>query len=231
MPRLTCDSTPSRFPKFKVINSQQKITMSPSSTGPPPKMGPPLLPESHGVQAPPPSSIAVIVQNLSKVNGTPQLTGRDDFQQLLAELLGTSEGDGGDIMAFEDDIVMNYRLIQIVTSAGVTVLLHDDPFAVQDDLVLQAFNSLLVIQKAIRRNPQVLFCQPPITGDMHEQTMLYLWLLPRLLPLLGYANSEKLLNPLLETVESIFVATTQIPRAWQYTKDLISYCRSCFTCT
>lgn len=211
-----------------VINNQQKITMSQSSTRPPPRMGPPLLPESHG---PPPSSIAVIVQNLSKVNGTPQLTGRDDFQQLLAELLGTGEGDRGDIMAFEEDIVMNYRLIQIVTSAGVTVLLHDDPFAVQDDLVLQAFNSLLVIRKAIRRNPLVLFCRPPITSDSHEQTMLFLWLLPRLLPLLGYANAEKLLNPLLETVESIFVATTQIPEAWQYTKDLISYCRSCFTST
>ena len=195
-------------------------------------MGAPPLPEPH--ETIPPSSIAVIVQNFSKANGTPQLTAadRDDFQQLLAELLGPNDVDGGDAMVLEEDIAMNYRLIQIVTSAGVTVLLQDDPFAMQEDLISQALNSLLVIRKSIRRNPQVLFCPPPISNDLKEsdQSKLFLWLLPRLLPLLGHMNAERLLVSLIETIKCIFVSATQIPEAWRYTKDLISYCRSCFTC-
>lgn len=192
-------------------------------------MAAPPPPEPY--EAIPSSSIAVIVQNFSKANGTPQLTaaGRDDFQQLLAELLGPNDADGG---VLEEDVAMNYRLIQIVTSAGVTVLLQDDPFATQEDLVSQALNSLLVIRKSIRRNPQVLFCPPPIINGLKEsdQSMLFLWLLPRLLPLLGRANAEGLLISLVETIKCIFISATQIPEAWRYTKDLISYCRSCFTC-
>ncbi|KAF8469032.1 hypothetical protein BDZ91DRAFT_776018 [Kalaharituber pfeilii] len=200
--------------------SPQNVTLF-SRVGPLPTL------ELHEV---PPSSLAAIVQNLSKANGTPQLTGRDDFQQLLAELLGPSESDGGDGMTLEEDVVMNYRLIQIVTSAGITVLLQDDPFAVQEDLLLQASNSLLVIRKAIRRGPQVLFCPPPLNNELNEsdQTILFLWLLPRLFPLLGHPNAEKLLNNLLETIECVFVAATKIPEAWKYLKELISYCRSCF---
>lgn len=204
--------------------------MTSSSTGTRSRMVPPPLPEAH--EAMPSSSIAAIVQNLSKANGTPQLTGRDDFQQLLAELLGPNDIDGGDAMALEEDVGMNYRLIQIMTSAGVTVLLQDDPFAVQEELVLQAINSLLVIRKSIQRNPQVLFCPPPILNDAKDtdQTILFLWLLPRLLPLLGQPRVEKLLICLLETIECIFLAATQVPESWKYMNDLICYCRSCFTC-
>lgn len=187
-------------------------------------MGALPLPEPH--EAIPSSSIALIVQNFSKANGTPQLTtpSRDDFQQLLAELLSPNDVDEGDST--------NYMLIQIVTSAGVTVLLQDDPFNVQEDLVPQALNSLLVIRKSIRRNPQILVCPPPICNDPKEsdQSMLFLWLLPRLLPLLGHANAERLLISLVDTINCIFVSATQIPEAWRYIKDLISYCHSCFTC-
>lgn len=198
------------------------------SSAPRPGMSPLPPSDPHEV---PPSSIAAIMQNFSKTTGTPQLAGRDDFQQLLSELLGPNDLDGGDTIALED-VVMNYRLIQIVTSAGVTVLVQDDPFSPQEDLVSQALNSLLVIRKTIQRNPQVLFCSPPISNDLKQldQTMLFLWLLPRLLPLLGHSSAEKLVTPLLETIECIFVATTQIPEAWKYIKDMISFCRSCFTC-
>ena len=174
----------------------------------------------------PSSSLAVIVQNLSKGHGTLQLT---EFQQLLAEFVGPNEVDGGDSM---EDVVMNFRLVQTVTTVGIAVLLQDDPFAAQDDLILQASNSLLVIRKAIGRNPQVLFCSPPVSNDLNDsdQTVMFLWLLPRLLPLLGHSSAEKLLPSLLETIECLFVAITKVPKAWRYTKDLISYFRSCFTC-
>lgn len=194
-------------------------------------MAPPPLPEGPEVLAP--SSIAAIFQNLSKVNGTPQLADRDEFQQLLAELLGSNDNDPSEVGAFEIDLSVNYRLIYIVTSAGLTILLQDDPFAVQEELVVQAVNSLLVIRMTIQRCPQVLFRPPPDQSQMDEpqQDPLFLWLLPRLLPLLGHPRGGKLSQDLLETLECIFVATTKVPDTWKYTTVLWSYLECSFRCT
>lgn len=197
-------------------------------------MPPPLmqLPVTQHADQPPPSSVAVIVKNLKTVDGSARLVDRDVFQQLLAEVLGTDGGDPTDTAGFEDNVGVNYKVVEVVMDAGLSILLQDDPFASSDELLLQASNSLLVVRLTIQRSPQVLFCPPPVeSGAETNRPVLFLWLLPRLFPLLGHKATGTLVQDLLETIEALFVAAARIPEAWKYLKVVMGYCQSCVNCT
>lgn len=176
--------------------------------------------------APPSSSIAAIVQNYSKAGEGPAgLPNKDAFQQLLAEILGPE--DSG---SFDEDISTNYKVLQVVTSAGLSILFQDDPFAQIDDQLQQASNSLLVIKLTVQRTPAVLFCPPPAENSQPDQLFLYLWLFPRLFPLLGHSKARGLAMELLETIEAMFFAVANLPQYWKHLKTMAGYCRSCLNC-
>lgn len=197
---------------------------------PPPQLQ--LSATQHTDQHLPPSSVAVIVQNLRSVDGSARLVGRDIFQQLLAEVLGHNGGDPTDAAELEDSVGVNYKVVEVVMDAGLSILLQEDPFASTDELLLQAGNSLLVVRLTIQRSPQVLFCSPPVeSGAEANRPVLFLWLLPRLLPLLGHKATETLVQDLIETIEALFVAAARIPEAWRYLKTVMGYCQSCVNCT
>lgn len=210
---------------------RKAIAAAAGSMPPPP---PPLLQlpaTQHVDYLPPPSSVAVIVQNLKTGNGSARLVDRDIFQQLLAEVLGPDGGDPTDTAGFEDNMSVNYKVVEVVMDAGLSILLQEDPFASAEGLLLQAGNSLLVVRLTIQRSPQVLFCQPPVeSGAEANRPVLFLWLLPRLFPLLGHRATKTLVGDLLETIEALFVAAARIPEAWKYLKTVMGYCRSCVNC-
>ncbi|KAH0602256.1 uncharacterized protein H6S33_009866 [Morchella sextelata] len=179
---------------------------------------------------PPPSSVAVIVQNLSKNgSGSSRMVDRDTFQQLLAEVMGT-DGDPSDA-SLEDNVRINYKVVEVVMEAGISVLLNGDPFASTSDLLLQATNSLLVVRLTIQRSPQVLFCQPSVEHAAEpNRPILFLWLLPRLFPLLGHKVAENIKLELIQTIEAILIAAAKESEAWKYLTTVMGYCRSCVTC-
>lgn len=190
---------------------------------------PPTAQRSDNV--PPPSSVAVIVQNLKTGDGSARLVDRDIFQQLLAEVLGPG-GDPTDTAGFEDNLIVNYRVVEVVVDAGLSILLQDDPFASTKDLLLQASNSLLVVRLTIQRSPKVLFYPPPAeSGAEAGRPVHFFWLLARLFPLLGHGVAETLVGDLLETIEALFVAAARTPEAWKYLKAGMGYCRNCVNCT
>lgn len=203
--------------------------------GPPGSMRPPPAPFSLRAPAQPPQSqapspsIAVIVQNYSKAGsgGTGGLPNRDAFQQLLAEILGPEDG------GHEEDITTNYKVLQVVTSAGLTILLaqDEDPFANTQEVLQQASNSLLVIRLTIQRTPGVLFCPPPQgENNQPDQLFLYLWLFPRLFPLLGQHKARPLVAELLETLEVILFAVGSMSQHWKHLRTVVGYFRGCLNC-
>jgi serine/threonine-protein kinase ATR len=184
-------------------------------------------PHTQPSQQEPPSSIAVIVQNYSKAGDRAGLPGKDAFQQLLDEIISAEERDSS---SYGEDIATNYKVLQVVTAAGLSVLLEDDPFAQTEDLLQQASNCLLVIKLTIQRDPQVLFCAPPAETSQPEQLFLYLWLFPRLLPLLGHPKTRVLAGELLDTIEAMFWAVSSRPEHWKHLKTMAGFCRSCLNC-
>lgn len=212
------------------MSVRRKAIAAAAGSMPPPLL---LLPATqYADNLPPPSSVAVIVQNLKTGDGSARLVDRDIFQQLLAEVLGPDGGDPTDTAGFEDNVGVNYKVVEVVMDAGLSILLQEDPFASTEGLLIQAGNSLLVVRLTIQRSPQVLFCPPPVeSGAEANRPVLFLWLLPRLFPLLGHRATETLVGDLLETIEALFVAAARTPEAWKYLKTVMWYCQSCVNCT
>ena len=142
---------------------------------------------------PPPSTYAAqIVDTLTKARQQPKPNERELFQQLLREILGAGEAQEPQAETVETDINVNYRLIYVVVRAGLEVLLQEDPFQQQSVLSEQALNSLAVIQLTIERSPEVLFFVPSVHEPGFEPGgPLYLWLLPKLMSILGNGRDER----------------------------------------
>lgn len=138
--------------------------------------------QSNGFE-PPPSSI--LATHVVHGNGVPDLD-RDNFNQLLAEVLSTDDNGQPNLGA---DVSVNHKLICIIFQVGIETALEENPFksnagAGKTDAQLQ--NCLEVIQLAIERSPQVIAVKSDLQDqdDIEWTPPLYAWLFPRLLPLM-----------------------------------------------
>lgn len=131
---------------------------------------------------PPPSSI--LATHVVHGNGVPDLD-RDNFNQLLAEVLSTDEHGQPNLGA---DVSVNHKLICIIFQVGIETALEENPFksnAGSGKTDSQLLNCLEAIQLAVERSPQVIAVKSDIQGqdDAEWTPPLYAWLFPRLLPL------------------------------------------------
>jgi serine/threonine-protein kinase ATR len=135
---------------------------------------------ASGDNLPPPSTIAAqIVRNQSHV-ARQEPENKALFGELLQEYLKNPAIE-------EANVETNAQLIRVVVEAGLDVMLKDDPFA-PDTLLQQANDSLLVIQLTINRTPEVLlFCSNDESTEEAKPPLL-LWLLPKILSLLGRSH-------------------------------------------
>lgn len=137
---------------------------------------------------PPPSSI--LATHVVHGNGVPDLD-RDNFKQLLAEVLSTDEQGQPNLGA---DVSVNHRLICIIFQVGIESSLEENPFrsnAGAGRTDAQLLNCLEVIQLVIERSPQVIAVKSDQGGQngLDWTSPLYAWLFPRLLPLLVSSQS------------------------------------------
>jgi serine/threonine-protein kinase ATR len=149
----------------------------------------------NGNHLPPPSTIAAqIVHNRSNV-ARQEPENKALFGKLLQEYLR-------DPIIEDSNVDTNASLVQVVAEAGLDVMLTDDPFA-PDNLLQQAKDSLLVIKLTISRKPEVLLYH----GDeANERPPLMLWLLTKILKLLGRKHLDAIqgdLSTLLSTMITI----------------------------
>lgn len=191
---------------------------------------------------------------------------KNAFQQLLAELLPPSKNGTGnetDDRTMEDAVAplggaasttgiegdayssstnpiktltLNFKLMQVIVSAGLMVLLQDDPFASIDQQTAQAEDCLSILRLTVQRTPSVLVFNPtsglpsaekqPLAESMGN-VPLYLWLLPRIIPLLGQPELRSLQKSLLETLKTIVIEIGKLPKAWGHVRLLLSYLRIC----
>jgi serine/threonine-protein kinase ATR len=155
---------------------------------------------------PPPSTIAAqIVHNRSNVaRQGPESEAL--FGKLLLEYLR-------DPVIEEANVETNAQLISVVAEAGLDVLGKDNPFA-PDHLLQQANDSLSVIEYTIRRTPEVLLFTG--IGSPSDELPLFLWLLPKILNLLGHRQMDRTQAKLADVLTACTQSLVRSSRFWRY---------------
>jgi serine/threonine-protein kinase ATR len=163
---------------------------------------------SNANHLPPPSTIAAqIVHNHIRSNVARHEPENDAlFGQLLQEYLRNP-------MAEEATVETNAQLISVVVEAGLDVLVTDNPFA-PNSLIQQAKDSLTVISYTIEKIPGVLL----FTGIGHvgDDLPLFLWLLPKILNLLGRRYTGVLQKDLCDVLTTSIRSVQQTTQFWRH---------------
>jgi serine/threonine-protein kinase ATR len=156
----------------------------------------------------PPSTIAAqIVHNHNRSNVARQEPEKEAlFGQLLQEYLRNP-------MAEEATVETNAQLISVVAEAGLDVLVKDNPFA-PDTLIQQAKDSLTVISYTIEKIPGVLLFVG--IGHPGDDLPLFLWLLPKILNLLGRRHMEVLQNDLCNVLTTSVQSLSKTTQFWRH---------------
>ncbi|EME41530.1 hypothetical protein DOTSEDRAFT_55328 [Dothistroma septosporum NZE10] len=123
--------------------------------------------------APPPSTLAAqIVQNHGETA---------TFGDMLQEILSDQAA------AQENDPQINAQLVSVLLQAGLLPLTADNPFANSDGLLQQARDSITVIERTLKRQPEVVVTQLTPNGPQ-----LFLSLLATLASLCGRSKCQDL---------------------------------------
>lgn len=158
---------------------------------------------------PPPSTIAAqILHNHIRSNNVARQEPENEalFGQLLQEYLRNP-------MAEEATVETNAQLISVVVEAGLDVLVKDNPFA-PDSLTQQAKDSLTVISYTIEKIPEVLISTN--IGHAGDNLPLFLWLLPKILNLLGRHHTAIIQKDLCDVLTTSIRALQKTTQFWRY---------------
>jgi hypothetical protein len=148
---------------------------------------------------PPPSSI--LATHVVHGNGVPEFD-RDNFDQLLAEALGSDEDGQPNLGA---DVAVNHKLICIVFQIGIERALEENPFRAPGKADARLRTCLEVLKLAVERSPQVVWAtsDTPIHDATTKPCPLYSWLIPTLLPLTASTQAEEVRDAVLALFESL----------------------------
>lgn len=160
--------------------------MSPESHGKSAKTGQYGLASAPGLIGPPPSTLAAqLVENIS----TPNRSSRPDETSEMKRLFSAIERAKNDpklLKTREERIEHNHLLIYMSGIVVLDGLKWDDIFTDKEHLCTQALNVLNFLTVTIKETPSVLELKTDGKSFIfrgHEP--LWLWVLPRLLKLLG----------------------------------------------
>ena len=160
----------------------------------------------------PPSSI--LATHIAPVNGAalPDVDPKI-FAQLIEECLGHDEDAQPRVGT---DVAVNHRLICVIVKAGIDPMSidRDDLSEAQDRDSEQINRCLDVIDLAIRRSPLVLYTLSGSDdlGPEDHNVPLFVWLIPKLLCLLGEGHHEH------DPVSS---------KSWSVLSNLVASARNC----
>jgi len=161
---------------------------------------------------PPPSSI--LATHVVHGIGVPDFD-RSSFNQLLEEALGCDE-DGQPNLGSDTSIC--HKLICIILQVGIEPAIREqteNPFRTERAAGkgdLQLVRCLDVVRVAIERAPPVLFVKSDAANEKdaaRSATPLYVWLVPKLLPLIAPGQDITIRNAVVSVLAGILKADQQ----------------------
>ncbi|KAF2267881.1 hypothetical protein CC78DRAFT_565700 [Lojkania enalia] len=177
------------------------------------------LPATNGNNPPPSTIAAQIVNNASNLNAQHQVGSKVAFTDLLREFLNDPSTD-------EPNPQLNAQLISVIAEAGLDALLQDNPFA-PGLLVPQAIDSIRAIKLIIQTRPHLLVNARNDEDDGNPRPLLFIWLFPKLLGLLGRPGFDQLQEYLKDLLSTCVVVLSRAISLWRYARSLVELYGSC----
>lgn len=180
---------------------------------------------------PPPSTLAAqLVDNIS----TPAArSSHPDETAELKRLFSVIERikDQPDLLKTDQErIEHNHLLIYVYTRVALDGLQWDNPFAKTATQVAEASKALNFLQVTISETPAVLQYKAEAKSFLfRDQEPLWLWLLPRILRMLGSEHCHSLTPVIERFCELIFDVVSRNSSVWDLGPQILLYFQTIFT--
>lgn len=155
---------------------------------------------------------------------------QETFQLLLREILGCERGQKARGEALENNKDVDCKLIYVIVKAGLEKPTFDDPFNGQVGLTKPVIDSMTAIEFTIRRNPEVLFAFLP--NQEHESRSvgpLYMWLLPKVLAIIGSTDKKEVIDTALQVLKTALVTERKTHIKGLKIGRVLKYVKGCIT--
>jgi serine/threonine-protein kinase ATR len=193
--------------------------------------------DHHDPYAPPPSTLAAIANIAADLPSLAashrQYQACDDeeapsFRLLLLELSRQGE-DPNTAKSYEGLVEYNHKLVYAVVKAVIEPLTRDGAGGVNETVLDKASEGLSVLITTVTETPEVLGYVPKEEGKrvVPIEVPLWLWLFPRVLPLLGRRGCTELDERVEELFHECFTTTARSLRVGYLNGYFMLYLRYC----
>ncbi|KAH8201173.1 hypothetical protein TruAng_004641 [Truncatella angustata] len=178
------------------------------------------------LNGPPPSTLAAqLVENISASTRS----SRPDETAELKKLFATIEKvkDQPELLATAAErIEHNHMLIYVYARVVLESLRWDDPFADTSLLNTEALRAVNFLRVTIKETPTVLlYCSSEQAFIFRGQEPLWLWILPKVLKMLGRERCLALTGVIEGLLQDICIVISQTTSLWPLFSDLLRYIR------
>lgn len=205
------------------------MSMAPTSHGRNGQPGRESLGNGAVNNGPPPSTLAAqLVENISASTRS----SRPDETAELKRLFGVIEevkNNPETLESHQDRIEHNHMLIYVFARVVLEGLKWDDPFADREHLHSEALRAINFLKVTVRETPEVLVFSPSDASFMFRGSEpLWLWILPRVLKMLGHSQCLSLTTAIESLFQDFFIVIGQNGFLWPVASKLDQYLRNNF---
>lgn len=183
---------------------------------------------SPGTGGPPPSTLAAqLVENISA--SANKLSRPDETTELkrLFAIIEKVKNDPACLSTNEERVEHNHLLVYVCGGVFLESLKLDDAFTDRERLRADALRAINFLKVTIKETPTVLKCTTDgKTFLARGAEPLWLWILPKLLRVLGHRRCLGISTEIEELCQYILVLAARTPALWDLGPALMQYFRA-----
>lgn len=182
---------------------------------------------SPGPAAPPPSTLAAqLVENISASAKSSRPDETTELKRLFAAIEKV-KNDPACLKTHDERVEHNHLLVYVCGGIFLDSLKLDDAFADRDQLRTDALRAVNFLKVTIKETPTVLRCTTDGKTFLGRGTEpLWLWILPRLLRVLGHRRCLAVSAEIEELCQYLLLLAAHTPCLWDLGPSLIRYFRA-----
>lgn len=179
--------------------------------------------------APPPSTLAAqLVENISTSTRSSRPDETAELQKLFAAIEKV-KNDPDLLTSPQDRVEHNHMLIYVYARVVLEGLNWDEPFANKSQLRSDAVRAINFLKITVNETPEVLlFTANPGTFLFRGPESLWIWILPKVLRMLGNSACPDLRAPIEQFFGEVYSAAARSNNLWSYIPQLLAYLRNNF---